>query len=340
MNLLRHFSIRTGMLALAILLGLAVIPVPSGAEVTEVRIAKQFGLAYLPLIVMEEQKLVEAHARRAGLGEIKTSWPTFGGGSSTNDALISSAVDFSSSGVAPLIVLWAKTHGEFKGVAAVNSLPMYLNTRNPAVKSIKDFTAKDRIALPAVKVSIQAIVLQMAVAKAFGQGNYAKLDSLTVAMKHPDAMAALLSGRSEVTAHFTTPPYMYRELDDKRVHKVLDSYDVLGGPHTQTLVAASKTFRQKNPRIFAAFLAALEEANAFIAKNKREAAKIYLKSTKSKESLESILSELDHPSVVYSTTPVRITKFSDFMFRTGSIKVKADSWKDLFFENIHHKKGS
>ena len=62
----------------------------------------------------------------------------------------------------------------------MNSMPLYLNTNNPNVKSIKDFTSKDKIALPAVKVSIQAVTLQMAAEKEFGEGNQNKLDALTV----------------------------------------------------------------------------------------------------------------------------------------------------------------
>jgi energy-coupling factor transporter ATP-binding protein EcfA2 len=200
---------------------------------------------------------------------VKVSWPVLSGGAATNDALISGAVDYAASGVTPLIMLWAKSHGEYKGVAAVSNAPMFLNTTNPAVKSLKDFSEKDRIALPAVKVSIQAVVLQMAAAQAFGDGNFAKLDPLTVTMKHPDGLAALLSPRSEITGHLTTPPFMYEELADKRVHTVLDSYDVLGGPHTQIVLLSSTAFWKKNPRAFAAVRAALEEASAFIAKNRK-----------------------------------------------------------------------
>ena len=36
---------------------------------------------------------------------------------------------------------------EYKGLAAISSSPMYLNTDNPEVKSVKDFTQKEAIAL-------------------------------------------------------------------------------------------------------------------------------------------------------------------------------------------------
>src|SRR4029078_2760230 len=115
-------------------------------------------------------------------------------------------------GVGPLVTLWAKTSGnlDVKAVSAINSMPLYLTTRNPDVKSLKDFTAKDKIALPAAKVSIQAGTLQMAAEKAFDEGQQDKLGALTVSMARPDAQAALLSGQSEIDAHFSSPPFQYQ----------------------------------------------------------------------------------------------------------------------------------
>jgi NitT/TauT family transport system substrate-binding protein len=313
---------------------------PALAEVKEVRVAKQYGLGYLPLIVMEEQKLIEKQTKAAGLGDVKISWVTLSGGGTVNDALLSNSVDYISGGVAPLIVLWDKSKGAAKGVSALSSTPNYLNTNNPSVKSIKDFSDKDRIALPTVKVSMQAIILQMAAAREFGQENYSKLDKLTVSMKHPDAMAILLSGKSEVTGHLTSPPYMFQELDDKRVRTVLNSYEVLGGPHTFLVFTTSQAFYDKNPKTYAAVYAALEEAIAYINKNKKAAAELYQKASKTKESLDDLLKELNQPTLAYTTTPLNISKFSDFMHKTGTVKTRPNSWKDLFFPNVHGKQGS
>jgi NitT/TauT family transport system substrate-binding protein len=324
---------------LALVLTIAAV-VPALAEVKEVRLAKQYGLGYLPLIIMEEQHLIEKHARAAGLGDVKVTWATLGGGGAVNDALLSGSVEYIASGVAPLVLLWDKSKGAVKGVSALISTPNYLNTNNPAVRSIRDFTDKDRIGLPTAKVSIQAIILQMAAAKEFGQENFAKLDKLTVTMKHPDAMAALLSNKSEITGHLTSPPFMFQELDDKRVRTVLNSYDVLGGPHTFNVITTTKVFHDNNPKTYAAVFAALEEAVAYINRNKKGAAEIYQKSSKTKESMEDLIKEINQPSLAYTTTPFKITKFTDFMYKTGTIKTRPNSWKDLFFSNVHGKQGS
>jgi len=244
--------------------------------------------------------------------------------------------------VGPLVTLWAKTRGnlDVKAVSAINSMPLYLTTRNPDVKTLKDFTAKDKIALPAVKVSIQAVTLQMAAEKAFGEGQQYKLDPLTVSMSHPDAQTALLSGQSEITAHFGSPPFQYQQLERPGIHRVLNSYDVLGGPGTFNTVWTTSKFRSENPKLYAAFVAALDEATATINRDKRAAAETYLRLSKEKSSVESILKMINDPEIVFTTTPQNVMKYVDFMYKIGSIKVKADSWKDLFFPNIHGAPGS
>jgi NitT/TauT family transport system substrate-binding protein len=193
------------------------------AEMSEINVAQQYGIGYLPLMIMEDQKLIEKHAKAAGL-DVKVGWAKFAGGNVMNDALLSSSLQFASGGVGPLVTLWAKTRGnlDVKAVSAINSMPLYLTTRNPDVKTLKDFTAKDKIALPAVKVSIQAVTLQMAAEKAFGEGQQYKLDPLTVSMSHPDAQTALLSGQSEITAHFGSPPFQYQQLERPGIHRVLN----------------------------------------------------------------------------------------------------------------------
>src|SRR5438105_13150900 len=232
------------------------------AELAEIKVAQQYGIGYLPLILMEEQKLVEKHARANGIPDLKVGWAKFAGGNVMNDALLSNSLQFASGGVGPLVTLWSRTKGnlDVKAVAAINSMPLFLNTRNPAVKTIKDFTDKDRIALPAVKVSIQAVTLQMAAEKAFGEGQQNKRDALTVTLSHPDAQLALLSGQSEISAHFGPPPFQQQQLKNPALHKALNSHDVLGGPATFNVVWTTSKFRVENPRIYGAFVKALGQA--------------------------------------------------------------------------------
>lgn len=313
------------------------------AETAEVRVAQQYGISYLPLMLMEQNKLIEKHAKAKGLGDIKVSWSKFAGGNVMNDALLSGSLDLASAGVAPAITLWAKTRGtpsEVKLVTAMNSMPIYLNTRNPAVKTIKDFTEKDKIALPAAKVSIQAVTLQMAAEKIFGEGNHNRLDALTVSLAHPDGQAALLSGSSEITGHFSAPPFQYQQLEKPGIRTVLNSYDVLGGPATFNVVYGTAKFRESNPKTYQAFLDAFAEATAIINKDKKGAAEFYLQVSKDKDTVKDILAMLNDPQIEYTQTPKNITKYADFLYKIGSVKQKPATWKDLFFPEIHLLPGS
>jgi len=337
---MRKYTLMQGVLALTMFLA-ALLPLCARAEMSEIKVAQQYGIGYLPLMIIEEQKLIEKYAKANGV-DVSVGWAKFAGGNVMNDALLSDSLQFASGGVGPFVTLWAKTRGnlDVKSVGAINSMPLYLNTRNPAVKSIKDFTDKDKIALPAVKVSIQAVTLQMAAEKAFGEGQQNKLDQLTVTMSHPDAQVALLSGQSEVTAHFGSPPFQYQQLKNPAVHTVLSSYDVLGGPATFNVVWTTSKFRTENPKLYDAFVKALDEATALINKDKRWAAEAYLRMSKDKASLKEIEDMLNDPAIVFTTTPQNVMKYVDFMYKIGSIKVKAESWKDLFFPNIHNAPGS
>jgi NitT/TauT family transport system substrate-binding protein len=311
------------------------------AQVKTVRLAKQFGISYLPLTIMEDKKLLEEQAKKLGI-EVKTEWLQLSAGSPMNEALISGNLDFASGGVGPLLTIWSRTRANLKvkGVAAINSMPIWLTTINPDVKTIKDFTEKDRIALPAVKVSIQAVTLQMAAEQAFGPGQHGRLDTLTVSMSHPDGMAAMMSGRFEVTGHFTSAPFQYQELADPRVRKVVDSYDVLGGPHTFNVVWASTRFRDENPKIVEAFVAALDEAVKFINQNRKEAAEIWVRAENSRMPAAEAERIIRLPENEWTMTPKKVMAYADFMSRNGLIPARPESWKDLFFPEVHGLPGS
>jgi NitT/TauT family transport system substrate-binding protein len=332
------FARRAVVLCAAILIG---SPALARAELAEIKIAKQYGISYLPLMLMEDGKLIEKHAKAAGI-EVTVTWATFAGGNVMNDALLSSSLQIASGGVGPLVTLWSRTRGnlDVRGVGALNSMPLYLVTRNPSVRTLGDLTDKDRIALPAAKISVQALALQMAAEQAFGAGQQNRLDPLTVSMSHPDAMQALLSGQSEVNAHFGSPPFQYQELAKPGMRMLLNNYDVMGGAVTFNVVWTTEKFRSKNPKVYEAFVRALDEAEATINRDKRAAAEAYLRISKDKDTLDNIARMMNDPQIVFTTTPQNVMKYADFMYKTGAIKVKPDSWKDLFFPNVHSLPGS
>jgi NitT/TauT family transport system substrate-binding protein len=309
-------------------------------EPSEIRIAKQYGLGYLQLILMEDQKLVEKHAKAQGLGDVKVSWATFRSSDVMNDALLSSSVDFVCLGPTGIATIWGKTGGQVKGVSGLNFIPLQLNTRSDHIKGIRDFTEKDKIALPAVKVSLQATLLQMWAAKEFGEAGKDKLDPLTVSMTHSDGMVAFMSGAGEINNHFTSPPFIQKEMAKPGVRKVVTSTEILGGPISFNVIAANAKFQQSSPKAYAAFVAALQEATDLINRDKRAAAETYLRVTKDKMPLEELLAIMNAPGIEFALTPKNIVPLAEFMHKTGSLKNKPASWKDLFFPNAHGMAGS
>src|ERR1044072_7730876 len=210
-----------------------------------------------------------------GLKDVKIVWATFNGPDAMNNALISDSIDIVAGGVPGLLTLWNRTHGtanEVKGISALSSQPFLLNTRSENIKSIADLKDSDRIAVPAVKVSVQAVTLQMAAAKLFGEKNFGKLDPLTVSMSPPDSTIALLTGTGEINNVFGVPPFQFQQLEKPGVRTILNSFDIMDGPHTFTVAWTSARFRDKNPVLYKALIAALKEATEIVDKDRQKAA--------------------------------------------------------------------
>ena len=315
----------------------------AAAELKELVIAQQPGIGYLNLMIMQDKKLIEKHAKAAGLGDIKVTWQAISGGPAMTEALNTEKLHIAAGGVAPLIFAWANSKGkqEYKGIASLNTMPLYLNTKNPNVKSVADFTDKDKIALPAVKSSIQAVTLQMAAAAAFGDANWNKLDAFTVTMSHPDASKKMLDpANTEITAHFTAPPFQYQQLKNAGIHTVTTSYDVLNGVSSFNVLWASSKFASENPKLLAAFIQALDEATEFIHRDRDAAAALYIRVSGEKTTSKELANFLSDPFIEYTLTPKNVWRYSNFMARIGAIKVRPTSWRDMFFPNIHERSGS
>ena len=306
------------------------LTVPLRAEVSEVRISKQYGLPYLSLAVVEQNRLIEKYAKALGLGDIQVNWVTIGSGGTSTDSLLAGDLDLVSSGMSNMLLLWSRTGGQVKAVGVTGTVPLLLLTRNPNVRTIADLTEIDRIAVPTVKVSMQSTILGIAAEKMYGPAGRGKFDPRTVAMAHPDATIALLSG-GEINNHFSVPPYQYQELKAPGVRVLLDSTEVMGGPATITVLFGTVKFHDANPKLMAAIYAALGEAMEFIAKNKRAAAEIYLQASKDKIDLEELTSMLDKPGFVFTVAPNGTLRYAEQMFNTGVIKTKPASWKEVFF---------
>lgn len=329
--------------ALVPLLLTLLLPQRASAEADTVRIAQPYGLLYLPSYVVVDRHMIEERAAAAGLGAIKVTLTRLASGPAGSDMILAGDADLAMGGFGPALTLWDKTRGaqKVRGMLPLCSSPMFLVSTDPRIQSLKDFTDKDRIAVSAIKVTDQAITLQMAAARLWGWDARFRLDSLTVAMSNPDGQAALLGGLSEVRNHATIIPFSIAELESGKAHLVMTSDDVMDPGASSVVVYASARFHDPNPKLYAATAQAFEDAIDWINQNPHEAAEIYLAREPRKEGLAWVERMLRDPARVrYSATPRGMQAHADFMHDVGTLKTKAESWKDMFWENMANKDGS
>jgi NitT/TauT family transport system substrate-binding protein len=321
-------------LALLSLAALALMPIPAKAEISEIRVPLGAGgFGFLPLHMMQRYGLIEKHAAEAGL-KLTVNWSNVGGPAVMNDALLSGSADFISAGPPAFLVLWDRTHGNagVKGVAAMSSMPMYLNTTADHLRALDDIHEDEKIAVTAVKVSIPAIVMQMYAKQKYGAANTFKYDRYTISMQHPDAVVALLTGNKQITAHYSSPPFHQRERKEPNIRTIMSTDDVMGGATTFTMISTTTKFHDENPKAYAAFVAALKQSFDMIRADKKAAAQVLLDSMGGKGwTVEELAEMLNDPKIYYTTKPENVMKYATFMHEIGSLKQEPNSLKELFF---------
>jgi NitT/TauT family transport system substrate-binding protein len=323
--------------------GLLAAPSIVGAQAPlTVKFVQQRGLLYLPIDEMVTGGILQQEATKLGLGKVEATATTLSGPAPVTDALLSGSADYGTVALPSLLNLWDKTHGtpnEVKAVGTVSNGAMVLYTINPNVKTIADFTEQDRIAVPSVRISFNAMMLEMASEKIWNDPH--KLDHLTVGLGHPDAVAALSAGygKASITAHIAVQPFTDRGLKLPGAHVVADSREVFGGPLTQITLLATKQTKEKNPKLFQAVANALDESIKVANADKRAAAILWKKAQNASESVDDLVALLSDPGFEFTAQPHRIAFFAAFLHRIGSMKTKVEDWKELFWETAYNQKG-
>ena len=319
----------------------ASLPRVARADAARIRISHGHGLLYLPLMVMRDQGLVEQHAKTLGL-DVAIDWSVIDGGDAIASSLAAGRLDIAGIGAPGFVASWSQTRGqknETIGIGALSTSSLWLNTNRPGLNGLAELTSSDRIAVPGLRTSLPAVVLQMAAAATFGDAKFDRLDRLTVAMSHPDAVTQLLSAKPTITAHFASPPFSYEEVADPRIHRVFNSSEMLGNV-TLDVVAAARAFVEANPRLVDAFVAAQDAANTLIAKSPKHATAIYLRIAGGDVDATAIEQVLDDPNTQYSTVPNGVMRYAQFMVKSRAIRRVPTSWTELFIPRLHGRAGS
>jgi sulfonate transport system substrate-binding protein len=308
----------------------------------KVNFVEQRGLLYIPVDIMVSGGVLQQEATKLGLGKIEATATALSGPGPIIDALLSGAADYGTAALPSLLTLWEKTRGTANEVRAVGTMSngaMTLYTINPNVKTIADFTESDRIAVPTVRLSFNSMMLQMAAEQQWNDPF--RLDHLTVALGHPDAVTALSGGygKASITAHIAVQPFTDRGLKIPGAHVIADSRQVFGGPLTQITLLATKRTKEKNPLLFKAVANALEESIRIANADKRAAAVLWKDVQKAPETVDDLVVQINDPGFEFTAQPHRIAFFAAFLNRIGTMKAKVGDWKELFWETAHHQQG-
>jgi len=294
------------------------------------------------LLIMEHEHLIERTAEAMNLGQITVTWST-PANPNTPAELTAGQADLVTADLVPFLLAADASSGtaaEIRGVGAIAQRPYVLVTRNDAVRTIRDFGAADRIAVPDPKASGPAVMLEMAAAQEWGADHYTKLDPLMVARSEETAVTMLVSGKGDITAHFSRTPYADVELADPKVHRVMDSFDI-AGPHSAAVLATTSQFRAANPVLAGAVLSALQQAGDLIKKTPGTAAEIFTAMVKDQDiPLEDLTDMIGDPDLSYTAAPVGVMRLWGFLQRTGKIKRRPAKWQDLFLPEARDLAGN
>lgn len=333
----RRRALATGATALAAIAAPAVVRAQAPLKVA---FAQQRGLLYLPVDMMVSGGVLQKEAEKAGLGKIEASVTTLNGPGPVIDALLSGAVEYGTTALPALLTLWGKTKGtpnEMRAVGTISNGAITLYSINPAVKTIADFTDRDKIAVPTAKLSFNAQMLQMAAEKLWGDPF--RLDRFTVSLGHPDAVAAMAAGfdKATITAHAAVQPFTDAGLRLPGAHRITDSREVFGGAITQITMPASRRTKERNPALFKVVGAALQEAIRVCNADKVASATLWKTAQKAPESVDDLVHLLSDPGFEFTAQPKRIIFYSNFLERVGQLRTKPADWKDVFWETSYNQ---
>ena len=311
-------------------------------EKAELTVSRQPGILYMPLHVIEKYKLIEKHAAKAGLSNPSVKWVNFANGGAQQDALVAGGVDVVNTGSGQLLLLWDRTRGGVKGICATTAAVLNLISREPRIKSLSDFKEGDKIAVPTVKTSTQAMLLQMAAVKMFGPDKFSHFDSLTTQLGHPDAYVAMKNPTHEIRSHIAAPPFHYYELRDvPDAHVVTNSVDIIGGQSTQGQFFTTTKFAEANPKWIAAVFAAAEEAKAMVQADPEKTVEAYKEINNDKTETKTLVDLVKTPSMSdWNLYPQGTMKFAEHLNRIGTLKTMPKSFKDYYLPTVHGMPGN
>lgn len=285
-------------------------------------IAIQPGIGYGNLLVMKYQKVLEK--RYPGT---TFNWPVLTNGDAIRDGIISGNIAIGSGGSGPFLIGWDRGVG-YKMVGGLNLMDLWMVSRNPDIKSLRDIKPGMKIGMPSPD-AIQAIALRMGCQQMLGNAH--ALDTNIVAIQHPLGVLALKN--NQLDAHLSSPPFQFEEVADGG-HVVFRSWQATG-KMTFNCVYTTDPFADKYPEFVNYFYSELGRATEFINKNPDGFCQVLQEDSNNKIQASQYRAWLKEPGIEYSIVPRGFVKVADFMKQIGMLSKSPGSIKDLELPLLH-----
>ncbi len=274
-------------------------------EIQTITIAEQFGLAYAPVQIMRLQQLIEQENPN-----VVVNWVQLENTAAIREAIVAGRVDVGFGGIPPFLIGW-DSGMEWKIATGLSSAPIGLVTKRKGIQTLVDFGKQDKIILPQPG-SIQHILLSMALERDYGDSHL--LDNNLITMSHPNGMSAMLSDDT-AAAHFTSPPYLFMELDQPGFSLLLTGEEAMGGEFTFIVGSATHDLHDNRPEAYTAFIMAVEKAVTYISENPRKTAELL--APEYNLDPDTLFTYLTYPGMNFTTSINGVMSFADFMKKNG-----------------------
>ena len=281
----------------------------------KVTIAYQPGINYANLLIVKQQQILEKQFPKT-----KFEWKELSNGPAIRDGIIANQIQVGASGPGSFLIGWDKGM-DWKILASLNYSEFWLITKNPNIKSLKDFKPGMKIGLPSLNGE-HALVLRKVAQKDLG--NSTALDQNMQVIAHPLGLQSLLTG--QIDAHFTTPPFQFQEVE-KGGMVIIKSSDIFGKTSAANVLTTEKLYNQY-PKFGQALYTAIADATKILNEEPDRAAKI-LSETDSKISQEQYKKWLTNKAVAYGIEPRGFLKYGAFMHELGILNKQPKSIDEL-----------
>lgn len=321
---LRHLVIRCLVAGVALRAAL----VPALAQ-EDVKIGMGYGIAFLPLYVCEDLKLIEKHGKETHL-DLKPIFQRFSGAAPMLAAVDSGAIDMGPFGTVPLLAAWQDGKDkptQLFAISGITTLPLTLLSNRPDEHSLADIKPDDRIAVPTL-TSPQTFLLELQSEKLLGR--FDRLSDRLVAMSHAAAIASLAGNSGPVTAYFASPPFTEIALRGTNVHPLLTSSEAMNGKFSFLIMAATKAEIEARPQLPEVVAKAIDDAARLIRDDPRRAAQIYLthepSGTIGGATMEAVVRDIkdEFGSAIHG-----VKTMADFMGRHGGLTTVPRGWREI-----------